>query len=68
MERKMIITNIGTISLKLEKAKLIVTEVPKENEAKFREKYPDGIIGDFSDYYIPNKFAEVFTEFIKSIQ
>ncbi|MGA2774932.1 MAG: hypothetical protein ABSE81_02585 [Candidatus Omnitrophota bacterium] len=69
MEKRMVfIPNFGFIRLKLEKTNIVATEVPKELEGKFKEKYPDGIIGDIHDWAADERFGQVLTRVIESLR
>ncbi len=69
MKRKMIIIpGFGHIRLKLEKANIVVVSVPKEIESKFKEKYPDRVIGKVYDYIDGKRLGRLLTQLIKSLE
>lgn len=61
------ITGIGRIGLKLEKGDIIIASLPEKIESKFKKKYPDGVIGNFSDYIDEKKLSRVVMQAIKSL-
>lgn len=69
MERKMIIIpGLGDIRLKLEKTDIVVVSVPEEMRLKFKEKYPDGVIGNIVDYIDEKRLGQVLTKLMESLQ
>lgn len=57
--KKFIIKPHGSISVDLVEGKIKVISLPSKFNNKFQEKYPNGIIGDPSDYIDDKKLLKL---------
>lgn len=67
-EKTIRIGGFGTVRLVLKKRRIVVASIPEDKLRKFKELYPDGVVGDALDFVDLKRLGKVLKDLVKSLQ